>query len=328
MADQVLVTGGSGFVASWCIVALLRRGYRVRTTVRSPAKQAAVRTAVMATGAPIEALTFATADLTSDAGWDAAMSGCTYVLHVASPLGGDHDLVAPARDGTLRVLHAAVGAGAKRVVMTSAAAAARLPRDATGIADETVWSDPTDPRFDDYRRSKILAERAAWDVMAGKPTELTTILPGAVFGPAVLDGQQGSLQVIQRMLDGKLPGVPRLAFWIVDVRDLAELHVRAMTERRAAGERFLATGELMWMMDIATTLRTRLGERGAKVPARRLPSFLVRTLSLVSPLLKALAPELGRRNDVSSDKARRILGFAPRPAVDTIVDTANYLLTD
>jgi len=328
MADQVLVTGGSGFIASWCIVALLRRGYRVRTTVRSAAKQAAVRAAIVATGTSVEALTFAIADLTGDAGWDAAMSGCAYVLHVASPLGGSHDLLEPARDGTLRVLRAAVDAGAKRVVMTSAAAAARLPREATGIADETVWSDPADPRFDAYRRSKILAERAAWDLIAGKPIELTTILPGAVFGPALLDGQHGSLQIIRRMLDGALPGVPRLAFWIVDVRDLAELHVRAMIEPRAAGERFLGTGELMWMMDIATTLRARLGARGAKVPTRQLPSFVVHLLALVSPQLKALTPELGRRNDVTSEKARHVLGFAPRPAVETIVDTANYLLTD
>jgi nucleoside-diphosphate-sugar epimerase len=324
----VLVTGGSGYIASWCIVELLRRGYRVRTTVRSAAKQAAVQAAAAAMSVPIDLLTFATADLTGDAGWDAAMSGCTYVLHVASPLGGDRDLVAPARDGTLRVLTAAVNAGVKRVVMTSAAATARLPRESAGIADETVWSDPADPRFDGYRRSKILAERAAWAFMADKSTELTTILPGAVFGPALLDGTLGSLQVIQRMLDGKLPGVPRLAFWVVDVRDLAALHVRAMTEPRAAGERFLGTGELMWMMDIATTLHTTLGARGARVPTRVLPNFLVRTLSLVSPQLKALAPELGRRNDVTSEKARRVLGFAPRPAAETIVDTANYLLAE
>jgi nucleoside-diphosphate-sugar epimerase len=165
--------------------------------------------------------------------------------------------------------------------------------------------------------------------MAGKSTELTTILPGAVLGPAVpglIDGTSGSLQVIQRMLEGKLPGVPRLAFWIVDVRDLAALHVRAMVEPRAAGERFLGTGELMWMRDIAIALHTALGARGAKVPTRVLPNFVVRALALVSPQLKALAPELGRRNDVTSDKARRVLGFAPRPAAETIVDTANYLL--
>jgi nucleoside-diphosphate-sugar epimerase len=326
VAEQVLVTGGSGYIASWCIVELIRRGYLVRTTVRSAAKQAAVRGAIAVTSVAIDRLTFATADLTDDVGWEAAVSGCSYVVHVASPLGGHQDLITPARDGTLRVLKAAVDAGVKRVVMTSAAAAARLPRESTGVADETAWSDPADPRFDNYRRSKILAERAAWDFMAGKPTELTTILPGAVFGPALLDGTLGSLQVIQRMLDGKLPGIPRLAFWIVDVRDLAALHVRAMTEPRAAGERFLGTGELTWMMDIATTLHTRLGAPGAKVPTRVLPNLLVRMLSLVSPQLKALAPELGRRNDVTSEKARRVLGFAPRPAAETIVDTAMYLL--
>jgi len=123
----------------------------------------------------------------------------------------------------------------------------------------------------------------------------------------------------------RCPGVPRLAFWVVDVRDLALLHVRAMTEPRAAGERFLGTGELMWMIDIATTLHT-LGAAGARVPTRVLPDFLVRTLSLISPQLRALAPELGRRNDITSEKARRVLGFAPRPGAETILDTAHYLL--
>ena len=154
MAEQVLVTGGSGYIASWCVVELLRKGYRVRATVRSAAKQAAVRDAVAATGASVEHLTFATADLTDDRDWDAAMAGCTYVLHIASPLGGGGgggstgDLLAPARDGTVRVLTAAAAAGVRRVVMTSAAATARVPRDSTQIADETVWSDPDDPRFD------------------------------------------------------------------------------------------------------------------------------------------------------------------------------------
>src|SRR5262245_7107207 len=192
MGETVLVTGGTGYIAGWCIVELLQQGYRVRTTVRSLSKEAAVRAAVTAGGAPVDRLSFFAADLTSDEGWDAAVTGCDYVLHVASPLGGgataDREaLIAPARDGTLRVLRAAAKAGVKRVVMTSAAAAARPPLATNRVSDETIWADPADPQFDAYRVSKILAERAAWDFTntTDGATELTTILPGAVFGPVL-----------------------------------------------------------------------------------------------------------------------------------------------
>jgi nucleoside-diphosphate-sugar epimerase len=312
------------------IVELLRAGYAVRATVRSSRKEEAIRAAVAGQGVPVDALGFATVDLTRDAGWDEAMAGVAYVLHVASPLSSDDgDPTAAARDGTVRVLRAACAANVTRVVMTSAAATARVPRDSTATSDETVWADPDDPRFDAYRRSKILAEQAAWELMAARrgPTTLTTILPGAVFGPGLVPGPLGSLQIIARMLAGKLPGTFRLAFWIVDVRDLAALHVRAMTEPAAANERFLATGELLWMRDVATTLRARLGARAAKVRTRELPSWLVRGLAFLAPPLRGLVPELGRRNDVSSAKARRVLGFAPRPAADTIADSGAYVLS-
>jgi nucleoside-diphosphate-sugar epimerase len=213
--------------------------------------------------------------------------------------------------------------------MTSAAAAARPPIGSRLVSDETIWSDPEDRRFDAYRRSKILAERAAWDFMAGYagPTTMTTILPGAVFGPVLTRENRGSVEVIRRLLDGRPPGIPRLGFSVVDVRDLADLHIRAMTTAAAAGQRFLAAGEFMWMMDVANTLRRELGTRASKVPARRLPDAVVRLLSLsFLPQLRSLTPELGRRNEVSSEKARRVLGFAPRPAATTIVECADSLL--
>lgn len=329
----VLVTGGSGFVAGWCIVELLRRGHVVRATLRDPARAPAVRAAIASAGVATDALGFVTADLTVDADWDAAVAGCDHVLHVASPLGDvaadpRADLTAPARDGTLRVLRAACAAGVRRVVMTSAAAAARVPLGSTAVSDETVWPDPADPRFDAYRRSKILAERAAWDHMAahGGRTQLTTILPGAVFGPALSTAQLGSLQVLRRLLDGKPGALPRLGFWVVDVRDLAELHVRAMTEPAAAGERFLATGEFQWFSDLAATLRSRLGADAARVPTRVLPDFAVRVLARFKPELRMLTSELGRTNPVTADKARRVLGFAPRPVATTLVDAARSLL--
>jgi len=333
MGETVLVTGGTGFIGGWCIVELLRRGFSVRTTVRSLSKEPALRAAIASAADSGDRLTVVAADLTKDEGWDAAMAGCDYVLHVASPLGGDTSrnpdaLLAPARDGTLRVLRAATKAGLKRVVMTSAAATAR-PRHGTGaVSDETIWADPTDPQFDAYRRSKILAERAAWEFMAGTtgPTTLTTVLPGAVFGPVLTKEKLGSVRIIQGLLGGRPAGIPRLGFFVVDVRDLAELHVRAMLSPEAAGQRFLAAGDFMWLKDIATTLRSRLGNRASKVPTRRLPDFVVRFLSLFVPQMRMLTRDLGRRNELTTEKARRVLGFSPRPATTTVVDCAETLL--
>ena len=333
MAQTVLVTGGTGFIAGWCIVQLLERGYSVRTTVRDASKEQRVRAAVAGAKAATDRLSFAMADLNRDEDWDAAVAGCQYVLHVASPLGGgtpgDRDaLIAPARDGTLRVLRAAAKAGVQRVVMTSAAAAARPPLTTDQMSDETVWSDPDDPQFDAYRVSKILAERAAWDFMksAGATTQFATILPGAVFGPILTAENLGSVQIIQGMLNGKPPALPRLGFWIVDVRDLADLHIRAMTAASAAGQRFIAAGEYMWMEDIARTLRTELGAAAAKTPTRRLPNFVVRMLLPFAANLRSLAPLLGRRFPLTSAKARQTLGFTPRPAAMTVVDCARSLI--
>jgi len=328
--QTVLVTGGTGFIAGWCIVQLLERGYAVRTTVRDAAKEQRVRAAVAGN---TDRLSVVVADLNDDRGWDAAVAGCDYVLHVASPLGGgaskDRDaLIAPARDGTLRVLRAAAKAGVKRVVMTSAAAAARPPLTADRASDETVWSDPEDPQFDAYRVSKILAERAAWDFMKGegKTSVLTTILPGAVFGPIRDAANLGSVQIIHGMLRGRPGALPRLGFWIVDVRELADLHIRAMTADAAAGQRFIAAGEFMWMEDMAKTLRAQLGERAAKVPTRRLPDFVVRLLVPFLANLRSLAPLLGRRFPLNTDKSRKVLAFAPRPAATTLIDCARSLL--
>jgi dihydroflavonol-4-reductase len=330
MAETVLVTGGTGFIAGWCIAELSKQGLAVRATLRDLAKAESVRRAVARAGASGGKLDFAAADLTRDAGWDEAVAGCDYVLHVASPLGNapDNDLVTPAREGTLRVLRAAVKARVKRVVMTSAAAAARPPSDSQRVSDETIWADPDDRQFDAYRRSKILAERAAWDFMAksGGSTELTTILPGAVFGPLLARGTLGSLLVIQRLLKGQPSRLPRLGFWVVDVRDLAALHVCAMKSTAAAGERFLATGDFLWLEEIASALRSRLGERAAKVPTRPLPELAVRVFGLFSAQIRSLTPFLGRVNPVTSAKARRLLGFAPRPATATVVECAESLL--
>lgn len=327
------MTGGTGFVAGWCIVELLQRGYAVRTTVRDLSKEPALRAAIARVTDPGDRLGVFAADLTRDEGWDAAVASCGYVLHVASPLGDlqrrePEALIGPAREGTLRVLRAATRAGVRRVVMTSAAATARPPVGSERVSDETIWADPAEQNFDAYRRSKVLAERAAWDFMEGGKgaTTLTTILPGAVFGPVLMRENPGSVQIIQRLLAGRPPGLPRLGFWVVDVRDLADLHVRAMLAPEAAGERFLAAGDFMGMAEIARTLKSELGDEARRVPTRRLPDAVFKLLALFLPPLRLLAPMLGRVNPLSTEKARRILGFSPRPAAVTIVDCARSLL--
>ncbi|MEU8944409.1 NAD-dependent epimerase/dehydratase family protein [Streptomyces sp. NPDC048489] len=335
MSEVVLVTGGSGYIAGWCIAELLRGGYEVRTTVRDEAKKRAVLDAVSSVVDPAGRLGFATADLTADEGWDAAVKGVDRVLHVASPLGlaapGAPDaVIAPARDGALRVLRAATGAGVRRVVMTSAANAASPSSYATeGVTDETLWTDPDDPTLIPYRRAKTLAERAAWDFMAGRtgPTELTTVLPGAVFGPVLTTATTGSVGIVARMVSGAMAGIPRIGLEIVDVRDLVDVHVRAMTAPEAAGQRFLATGEFTWMSEMARVLRDGLGADGRRVPTRRIPDFAVRLAARFrDPSLREITPALGRRNRHSTEKARRVLGWQPRPARETVLDCARSLI--
>lgn len=332
MAETVLVTGGTGYVAGWVIVELVKRGYKVRTTVRSVAKEGQVRAATERGGVSAADLQFAIADLTNDDGWDAAVAGCDYVLHVASPLGSGSErdpesLIRPAREGTLRVLRAAVKAGVKRVVLTSSCGAATpVVMGAETISDEETWSDPT--KQDPYRRSKTLAERAAWDFMEaeGGKTEFATVLPSGVFGPVLSREALGSVQFIQRMLDGRLPRIPNVGLSIIDVRDLAVAHVDAMKAPGAAGQRLIINGDFMWMKDIAATLRSKLGARGDKIPTRMLPDWVVKAVANFNAALNTLKPLLRRSHRFSSEKARRIIGLKTRPATETVVDCAESLL--
>jgi nucleoside-diphosphate-sugar epimerase len=335
MGETVLVTGGTGFVAGWCIVELLKRGFDVRTTLRDPRKESRVNAAVAAGGVSNARLAFFTADLTDDAGWDTAVRGCDYVLHVASPLGGGtsktaDELVQPARDGTLRVLVAAARAGVKRVVMTSSCAAVTPAiMGIDSVSDETFWSDPAAQQKDHYRLSKTMAERAAWEFMdvQGGPMTLATVLPSAIFGPVLTMDSLGSVQFIQRLIDGRMPRVPRIGLNIVDVRDVVEAHILAMTRPEAAGQRFIANGDFMWMKEVAAVLRARLGERGSKVPTRDLPDIVVRAGALVSPALRTLKPLLHRSHRFSSAKIRHVLDWTSRPAADTVVECAESLVS-
>jgi nucleoside-diphosphate-sugar epimerase len=331
--ETVLVTGGSGFIGSHCILDLLEAGYRVRTTVRSPDREAAVRELLGAESA--EALSFATADLMDDAGWREAVSGCDFVLHVASPfpLGPpkhEDDLIVPAREGALRVLAAARDAQVKRVVMTSSFAAIGYgvpPLDRPFTEED--WSNPDGDGVSAYAKSKTLAERAAWDFIAaeGSGLELSVVNPTGVLGPVLGPDFSTSIQLVKRVLNGEMPGLPRVAFGIVDVRDIADLHRRAMTEPAAAGERFLGVaGEFMTIPEIAAVLRERMGDDARKVPTRVLPDWLVRLVSRFDSSVKQIVPELGKVKQASNAKAKRVLGWAPRSNEDAIVATAESLL--
>jgi nucleoside-diphosphate-sugar epimerase len=332
----VLVTGGSGFIGSHCILQLLSAGYRVRTTVRSLAREREVRAMLaQASAEALERLSFAAADLEKDAGWPEAVAGCRYVLHVASPFPAtlpkhEDELIVPAREGALRVLRAARAAGVERVVLTSSFAAVgygHAPQSAP--FDETSWTDPKGADVAPYVKSKTLAEQAAWSFMAseGGALELSVINPVAVFGPVLASDYSTSILIVKRMLDGAMPGCPRLSFGTVDVRDVADLHLRAMTDPAAKGERFLAvSGDFMALIEIAEVLRQRLGAAARKVPKFQLPNWLVRLAALRDPVVRQILPELGTRKNATAEKAKRLLGWAPRMREEGIVASAESLL--
>jgi nucleoside-diphosphate-sugar epimerase len=334
--ETVLVTGGSGFVGAHCILQLLDAGYQVRTTVRSLGREADVRAMLEnGGGEPTAALAFTEADLVSDGGWPDAVGGCDFVLHVASPFPRgvpehEDELIVPAREGALRVLRAARQAGVKRVVLTSSFAA--IGYGVKGLERPFTEEDWTDTDGDDvsaYAKSKTLAERAAWDFVAGDGggLELAVVNPVAVLGPVLGPDLSTSIQLVQRLMDRDMPALPRLAYGLVDVRDVADLHLRAMTNPAAAGERFLAiAGDTMTIAEIAQVLRARLGQAAARVPTRVLPDWLVRLASLADSSLKPLVPELGRTKRAANAKATSVLGWSPRSNEEAIVATAESLL--
>jgi dihydroflavonol-4-reductase len=330
--QTVLVTGGSGFLGGWCVAELLRRGYSVRTTVRDLSREGEIRS--RAGNEADGRLSVVAADLLDDNGWEQAVDGCEYVLHVASPFPlvqpkDPDELIVPARDGTLRVLRAALKAGASRVVVTSSVAAVGGSANGSETQlDESDWTDLDDPSVSPYARSKTIAEHAAWDLATeiGETGRLATINPGAILGPVSGPDRSPSLEVIQRLLNG-MPGTPRIGFNLVDVRDVADLQIRAMTDPAAGGKRLLAVRSFEWMAEVAEVLRGQLGDEAPKVPKRSVPDLMVRAMGLFDPGIRSIVGQLGRKQEYSS-AAAEALGWAPRPIDETIVDCARSMLVE
>lgn len=340
--DLVLVTGGSGFIGSHCLLQLVQKGYRVRTTVRSLSKADDVKAMLKhggATEAQINSVEFCAADLLKDDGWNEAAQGCTYVLHVASPFPSkapahEDDLIVPAREGTLRALKAARAAGSvKRVVVTSSYAAIGYGHsDKSKTYDEKDWTDLKNPaaNVSAYAKSKTIAERAAWEFIEqnGNTMELATINPVAVLGPLLSKDYATSVELVTRMLNGSMPAIPNVAFGLVDVRDVADLHIRAMSDTKAAGQRYLACvdGDFPYMKAIAAMLKSDLPEaEGRKIPTRTVPDFLLKMVALVDSQVAMITSELGKYKSGSNAKAKSELGWQPRDGKEALVACANSL---
>ena len=339
--SRILVTGGSGFIGSHAILQLLAAGHDVHTTVRDLRRELDVRAMLaeggIASGSRMgDRVRFFAADLEKDAGWAEAVVECEYVLHVASPFPpnvptDENELIVPAREGTLRVLRAARDAGVRRVVVTSSFAAigyGHKPQEEPFT--EADWTDlGGGVEVAPYMKSKTLAERAAWDFIAkeGGDLELSVVNPVGVFGPVLGPDFATSIMIVQRMLDGGVPGCPRIHFGLVDVRDVVDLHLRAMTDPKAKGERFLAVaGDCMSMVEVAQVLKARMGSTAKRVSTRKLPDWFLRVMSHIVPQVKMAIPELGKVRRASNAKAKRVLGWAPRSNEEALVATAESLV--
>ena len=326
----VLVTGSSGFIGSHCVRELLARGYRVRGTMRSLEREPRLR-AALSKHVDTSRFELVEANLMEDAGWPEAMKGCRFVLHVASPVPSkppkhEDELIVPARDGTLRVLRAAAKAGVERVVLTSsiAAVAEGHPRDPTRVFTEEDWSN-LEGEVSAYDKSKTLAERAAWDFVRNlpidRPMELSVINPGLVLGPLLEADYSVSVEAIRKLMRKEYPGVPRLGWPTVDVRDVADAHIAAMTAPEAAGKRFCCCVDFVWMKEMAEILNRNFGSEGYTLPTRTLPSFAVRLAGLFDKVTAVVVPRLGLELRVSNERIKRVLGWRPRGTEEQIVST-------
>jgi len=334
-SETVLVTGASGFIAKHCIAELIRQGYSVKATLRDLSREEETRRAIGNAGASASGVIFVPADLLRDDGWDKAMEGCTYVLHLASPFPlknpkDANEVIRPAREGAVRALKAATKAGVKRVVLTSSIVAITLPwpeAKAGHVFDETDWTNPDRPDVTPYVVSKTLAERAAWEFVGATPgtPELAVVNPAFVLGPAPDADLSTSHEVIRLMGQGAYPAAPKIGFPISDVRDVAVTHVLAMTNPAAAGQRFLSANGFLRLFEVGQLIKQALPDLSKKVPRGELPDIAVRALALVDVRLKAVLADLGFPRPVTNSKAHRVLGQMFRSPQEAVNSAATSL---
>ncbi|RJT21083.1 aldehyde reductase [Chakrabartia godavariana] len=331
MSGQVFVSGGSGYIAGFLIRQLIEEGWMVHTSIRNLAREADVRGWLNVDNGKLK---FFAADLMSDDGWAEAMAGCTHVAHVASPIPSnapkhEDELIVPAREGALRALRFAKEAGIKRFVMTSSVTAIAYGHGgAKHHFTEADWTNVDSPDAYPYVKSKTIAERAArdWVAASGSDMEFVTVNPSLVLGPLMAPDFSTSLEAVKKLMDGSLPGLPHFGFSVVDVRDVADLHVRCLTAPNMAGERFIAAGPFLWMREVAAILKQGLGPQGRKVPTRKLPNFLVKLSALFDPVIKQVVGELDNVRDASAQRAKDILGWQTRDPAESILDTARDMI--
>lgn len=332
--STVLVTGASGFIGMHCILQLLEQGYQVKSTLRSMAKEQYLRVLFQKHTLYSQHIEFVEANLLRDDGWEEAAQGCDYVLHIASPLPSgppkhEDDLIIPAREGSLRVLKAAHRAGVKRVVLTSSIAAMIAGHDRQSkIFNEADWSN-VNGSVDAYAKSKTLAEKAAW-TFVNQPDvnlELAAINPSLVLGP-ILDARQTSTsaELVLTLMQRKYPGVPRLNYSVVDVRDVAAAHLAAMTHPDAAGKRFVCSTDSIWMMEVARILDTHFASRGYKIPTRQLPDFVIKLGALFDPTSRLVVHGLGVETKVSNKQIKSVLDWRSHSVEEAIVSMAESLI--
>ncbi len=334
MPGTVMVSGGSGYIAGETIRQLLGKGWTVHTTVRSLSREAELRPQL---GGTADTLKFFAADLMNDAGWAEAMAGCSHVCHMASPFPAgvpkdENELIVPAREGALRALRMAKGAGVTRFVMTSSAAAIAYGHPPGKIQyDERDWTNVNAPGVQPYVKSKTIAERAArdWVAAEGGALEYCAVCPVLVLGPVQGADFAASVEPVQRLLDGSVPALPDVGFSIVDLRDIAALHVLALeapADKVRDGRFIGSSGSFFKFADVAKVLRDEFGPQARKVPTRRMPAFGVRILALFMPAAKQLLGEIGRTRATSSAHAQSVLGWKPRPPEESIIDCARSLI--
>lgn len=335
--DLVLVTGASGFIALHIVQLLQKEGHRVRGTVRSLKNESKIKPIKSLCPGAKHPIELVEADLNCDDGWDDAVKGCTYVMHVASPFPNtvpkdENDLIRPAVDGTLRVLKACTRTSTvKRVVLTSSISAVHGETASVEgrVYTEDDWTDVTDKGLEPYPKSKTLAEKAAWDYMRSlkdSAMELVVINPGLVMGPIISGIVCTSVELIKRMMDGSMPLIPRMHLCICDVKDVARAHVNALTAPDAANRRHLVVSGHLWLQDIAHILREAFAPQGYFIPTWPAPNFLLWFYSFVDSSTGLILNRIGRTYTFSNRRMKEVLGVTPREVRDTLVDTVDGLV--